>query len=267
MKKRYIFALCAATSVAVLLIKAPAAWLSPVLSHYTQGAVSFEHAWGSVWHGTAQVRIQRSSKEAIVLPQAVSWDLHLIHPDSGIALKATVKSTALLAPLDLNLNRNQGGQAVLTISAGQYHLPVNNLNSLGAPFNTLQLAGDVSLAWAAITQPLSAKTPPAVPLTMNVNRLRSVITGDTVLGDYRLSASPSAVNTAAALRWDLTLSTPSDTNPASLLLNGSGQLTLPNKLSFELHAKPSDAAAKQRLGALLNFLGRKEGEEHVLRLR
>jgi general secretion pathway protein N len=279
MKKRYILALCTTVVTAVIVINAPAAWLSPWVMHYSQGKVSFERSWGTIWQGTAELRIHRSSKESLLVPHPIHWDLGLRLFDShseptlptGLELNATVKSAALTAPIQLAIKRslsvNANSPIQLTASSGQYQLPMNTLNSLGAPFNTLKLKGNVSIAWGEINHLNTLKRPPVVAMTLLASQLRTVVTGEEVLGDYELRIKPSTYAESAPSRLDLILSTRQDITPApTLLLNGTGSVNSQGSLQFELHAK-TNHTANERLNALLSFLGRREGDENVLRIQ
>jgi general secretion pathway protein N len=259
MKKRYVVILCTSVVGAILLVKAPAAWLAPLLRHATHNAVDFSDSWGTVWNGSAKLVIRRSNKEALHVPQTIAWRLSV---DSFFKQSASValSSAALKTPVNINIQGND-----VRIGAGQYSLPADSLNTLGAPFNTLKPSGDVRLNWAAFNATVDAKTPPAVPLSVNIQSLRSSVTGAQVLGDYTVTATPK---TPASLnRWSVELQTVANTaSPASLLLTGSGELGLSGAPQFELKAQAATPQAQQRLQALLNFLGRRQGDVYVLRV-
>ncbi len=262
MKKRYAALLCLCVVTSVLVLKAPAAWLAPLLKHYSQGTVSFAHSWGTVWHGSALIKLHRSDKEVLSVPQPLAWTLDFGNGFSQIlsnlvSAKTTLElsSAALQAPVRLQLD----GRA-LRVAAGQYSLPADSLNTAGAPFNTLKSSGQISLRWAAFELNTASNTVPAMPLNLSVKQLRMGLTGDDVLGDYQLDATPSAGN-----RWAITLSTSNPTQ-AALLLKGSGQVGLNSPPQFELESKAASAQASQRLQTVLNFLGRRQGEVYVLKI-
>jgi general secretion pathway protein N len=259
MKKRYAAVVCACVVGAVLLVKAPAAWLAPLLRLATHNAVDFSASWGTVWNGSAKLLIRRSDKETLHIPQAIAWRLSV---DSVLNQSATItlSSAALKAPVSITIK----GSAV-QVGAGQYSLPVDSLNTLGAPFNTLKPSGDVRLSWAVFNTALDSKNTPAVPLSIDIQSLRSRVTGAQVLGDYNVTATPK---TPASLnRWSVELQTVANTaSPASLLLTGSGELGLSGTPQFELKAQAATPQAQQRLQALLNFLGRRQGDVYVLKV-
>jgi general secretion pathway protein N len=265
MKKRYVLGVCSAVVLGILVLKAPAEWLSPWVSHYSRGTVSFERSWGTVWQGAAQLRVHRSSKETVLLPQPIAWDLGVRKADVGVEVSATIQSAALAALVKLTGTRALSWNTPIhiAVAAGQYQLPVNSLNSLGAPFNTIKPSGQVSVSWREFTQISTNTTPPAATLSLDITRLRTALTGADILGDYQLSMTPVADS-----RWSLNLITRNDTaHIPALILNGSGSASAQGAIQFELRAKVAHPETSQHLGALLNFLGRNEGEEHVLRIQ
>ncbi len=254
MKKRYAALLCAAVVASVLLVNAPSAWLAPVVKHYSQGTVSFAQSWGTVWQGSALLRIHRSDKEVLHVPQPLAWVLDL---SQILRLKAriTASSAALEAPVALQVDRTQ-----LRVDAGQYQLPATSLSTLGAPFNTLKPTGNITLAWQAFELNTASNAAPALNARVSVKDLRMDLTGNDILGDYQLSASPTAGN-----RWAITLTT-SNPAQAALLLTGSGQAGLSGGTQFELESKAAATPAPPRVQTLLNFLGRRQGDAYVLRI-
>ncbi len=254
MKKRYAALLCAVVVLAVLAVNAPAAWLAPIIKHYSQGTVSFAQSWGTLWRGSALIRLHRSEKEVLNVPQPLAWTLDL---SDFLHLKARLdlSSAALQSPVTVQLDSN-----TLRAAAGQYSLPADSLNTLGAPFNTLQSAGQITLRWAAFEFSNASNTPPAVPVSVSVKNLRMGLTGSDVLGDYLLEATPTA-----GKRWNIQLST-SNPAQAALLLKGSGQAGLTGAPQFELESKAANPQALLRLQTLLNFLGRRQGEVYVLKI-
>jgi general secretion pathway protein N len=254
MKKRYAALLCALVVASVSIVNAPAAWLAPLVKHYSQGTVSFSQSWGTVWRGSAVLALHRSEKEVLHVPQPLAWTLdinQLLHLKSQLDLS----SAALQAPVALQFDAN-----TLRIAAGQYQLPANSLSTLGAPFNTLKPSGNISLNWQAFTLNAASPAVPAVPFSLNVKDLRMGLTGNEILGDYQILATPTAGN-----RWTIALST---RNPAqaALLLQGSGQASINSAPQFELVSQATATPTPPRVQTLLNFLGRRQGDTHVLRI-
>jgi hypothetical protein len=254
MKKRYAALLCTVVVGTVGVINAPAAWLAPVVKHVSQGTVSLAQSWGTVWRGSALIKLHRSDKEVLNIPQPLAWTLDLSQL-INLRARLDVSSAALQAPITVQLDSK-----LVRASAGQYSLPADSLNTLGAPFNTLKSTGQIAVKWADFEVSTADNTPPAVPVTVSVQNLRMGLTGDEVLGNYVLDAKPLANN-----RWAIILST---INPAqaALQLKGSGHAGLNGAPQFELESKATASPAPPRLQTLLNFLGRRQGEVYVLRI-
>jgi general secretion pathway protein N len=254
MKKRYAALLCAAVVACVLIFKAPAAWLAPLVKHYSQGKVSFANSWGTVWQGSAQLKLHRSDKETLTVPHPLAWTLDL-NPLQGLNAQLSLSSAALQAPVSVRLEGS-----TIAVAAGQYSLPADSLNTLGAPFNTLKSTGDIALRWAAFEVNTQAAAPPKLALSVNVKNLRMGLTGEDMLGDYQLDATPSL-----GQRWAIVLRT-SNPSQASLLLSGKGDIGLNGAPKFELESKGANPQAQLRLQTLLNFLGRRQGDAYLLKI-
>ena len=250
--KRYAALLCVGVVLSVVVLKAPAAWLTPLIKHYSQGAVTVTQSWGTVWHGSALLRLHRSEKEVLNVPQAVVWTLDLSRIFE-LSIHASLSSAALQAPVKLAV---QG--STLRVGAGRYALPADTLNTFGAPFNTLKPSGNIALQWGSFVLDTRANTAPAVALVVTIDQLRMALTGAQVLGNYTLSANPMDTQRyALALRTD-------STAPVDLALSGQGSVDLKGKVQFELRSKAASPQAQGRVQTLLNFLGRRQGDEYVL---
>ncbi len=273
MKKRYAFILCCSVILSIIFINAPAAWLSPFVWNYSKGLISFERTWGTVWQGTAQIRIHRSEKETLLIPEVIAWDLTLNRQNSILKAVINLQSAALDTPVQLILSNNSNKNLIdslispamlIQLSSGQYQLPIDSLSYLGAPFNTLKPSGNALFAWTSFTYLSRSHDLPAVNFRIAINQLRSSLTGSVLLGHYNLFAIPEGNR-----NWLLTLKTRSEAMPleTKLILSGTGNLSVQGSGQFELHAKGSTPAVQEQLGILLSFLGRKEGDEYVLRIQ
>jgi hypothetical protein len=190
----------------------------------------------------------------LIVPQPLAWTLDLTQI---LSLKASIllNSAALQTPVSIHMENN-----TLSVAPGQYSLPADSLNTLGAPFNTLKSTGQIALRWAAFEHAIASNTPPAVAISLTVHHLRMALTGDEALGDYMLDVKPSANG-----RWTLVLMT-SNPAQAALLLKGSGQLGFNSPPQFELESKSATAQTPPRLQTLLNFLGRRQGDVYILKI-
>ena len=273
-----VFSLAAlAVAASVCAVYAPAAWLSPALSHASRGTLSFHESWGTAWAGAARIKITRSDKETLVLAQPLHWRLDassVWHGNVVLALTSADLLESVAQPVGIRVEKPWRTDAVAQISQGRFLLPVQSLASLGAPFNTLRLSGQAQLVWSALTLALNAPPKLQNPVSVRVSQLKSTLTGDMALGDYALDIR-SAQADADVLALSLSTTSPS----AALILAGTGKVSIhslskhtvstqkaPTRPQFDLRASAKDADAMIKLGALLNFLGRRQGDEWVLRV-
>lgn len=274
MKKIYIFILYSTVVCSIVCINAPAAWLSPLIWHYTQGLISFENTWGTIWQGATQLRIHRSEKETLLLPHAIKWDIHFNTFYKTFSIDINLQSTAFSKPIQIILNLGLNISFIqptiaINVSSGVYQLSINQLNYLGAPFNTLNFSGDALIAWNQFTYAIHQPQLPQV--NIYINHLRTGITGNNILGNYTLFITPTHKDNF--LQYLLILTTQSNQSnwalvKSPLILNGKGNIsfqTLPNTGQFELRAKAFAPMYRDSLNTLLNLIGKKEGEEYVLR--
>jgi general secretion pathway protein N len=291
MKKRYVFILCCSVILSIVVINAPAIWLSSFVWHYSKGLISLERTWGTVWQGTTQIRIHRSEKETLLMPEAITWHLTLNRQNTVLNAVISLQSAALSTPVQLVLSSTLDNSdkslinkrftdkglidkgfidslinpaILIQLSSGQYQLPIDSLSYLGAPFNTIKPSGQASLAWSRLTHLSSSRDLPVVDFRIGINQLRTLLTGTMLLGHYNLLAT-SERNTG----WLLTLKTRGEVVPleTKLILSGTGKLFVQGGASFELRAKGSTPTVQEQLSTLLSFLGRKEGDEYVLRIQ
>ncbi len=259
MKKRYFAFILLLVIGGVVLVQAPAAWLAPLVANATQDTLRFEKSWGTVWNGQAQLAVQRSKTEQLRLPGELGWRFN------GWALlggKLDAQLTVQGQTLPLK-GHFFGAQAALAVPAGRYDLPASSLNTLGAPFNTLKLQGAVQAQWAAFHLPLKGVfNPPALELT--VQQLQTRVTGPWVLGSYTLAVPARA--RGQALTFQLRTLNPLAPELDPLQLSAQGTLKPDGTPQFELRAGPATEPQRERLQALLNLLGRREGGVHVLRM-
>ena len=257
MKKRYFLLIALLAAASVVVVQAPAAWLAPLVARATHGTLQLESTWGTVWNGQAQLRVQRSKTETLRLPGELAWRINGWALLAG-QLSAQLTTQGQTLPLTGAL---WGANAAIAVPAAQYALPASSLNTLGAPFNTLKLQGAVQAQWAAFSLPLKGEfTPPALELT--VRQLQTRITGDWVLGSYALTLPARASGQALTFQ----LRTLGEASAAPLQLTGQGSLPPQGPAQFELRAAPANESQRERLQALLNLLGRREGAAHVLRM-
>jgi general secretion pathway protein N len=127
--------LASAAALAVL----PARWLLRVLP--AAWPVTAVDASGTVWSGQARLAIGPPGRRR-TLPQAVSWQWHWVQ---GVGPAAQLVHPWLAAPVQIapGLHGARLGQGRLT-------MPASALATAGAPLDTLEPAGQMTLTWPAL---------------------------------------------------------------------------------------------------------------------
>jgi general secretion pathway protein N len=222
-----------------LLCIAPAAWITPQFGRATGGHVNLVDPAGSLWHGSATLLLAPGSDRAnsTLLPGRVEWHT-AFWPLFGGRLHMTLQHTeAMHQPVTLDASRSQA-----VLGAGSLALPATLLTGLGAPFNTLDLQGDVRLSWTdmrVLNQQAYGQ------LTVLLTDMASRVSPVRPLGSYRvtlLAQGPAATLQLATLR-------------GPLQLNGAGQWQR-GRFAFNGAAR-STSEARGSLAGLLNLLGRR----------
>ena len=223
----------------------PAAWMSVLLENQTGGRFSLGDPQGTLWQGSAFLGGAPGANAAVapLLPGRFSWRL------SRLVLVGQVDAElsnpeALSRPV-----RIDGGWNAWAVSPAQITLPAERLVALGAPLNTLQPSGRMTLSW----QPLRmAREGRAIAITgamqLALDDIASRLSPIKPLGAYRL-----------ALDWhgqQAQLRLTSTHGP--LLLTGSGRLEQ-GRLRFSGRAQ-AEAGQEERLANLLNLLGQRRSE-------
>ena len=246
-----------AAAILVVLVTAlaslPAAWLTPFVERQTGGRLSLGDPQGSVWRGSAFIGAAGAGDEPLapLLPGRFDWAL------SPLALVGIVKAQvqnprALSGPVAI-----RGSWTRWDIDRGSLALPAERLAALGAPLNTVQPSGLMTLSW----QPLQlARTQAGTQLDgrmqLDLTQVASALSPVKPLGAYRMQFDWRG-NTA---RLDLkSLSGP-------LLLEGRGEI-VDGRLQFSGQAWAQEGE-EQRLAILLNLLGqrRRVGNRNVIAL-
>ena len=223
----------------------PAVWMSEVLEKQTGGRFSLGDAQGTLWNGSAFLGGAAGGKVAVapLLPGRFSWrvsplvlvgrvDAELSNPE---ALSQPVKIT--------------GGWSAWTISAAAIVLPAERLAALGAPLNTLQPSGRMTLSWQQLQ---IARQGQQVAMTgamqLLLDDIASRLSPIRPLGAYKV-----------ALDWrgqQAQMQLTSTRGP--LLLTGAGRLDR-GRMQFSGRAQ-AENGQEQRLANLLNLLGQRRSE-------
>jgi len=223
----------------------PAAWMSVLLENQTGGRFSLGDAQGSLWHGSAFLGGAPGAGVAVapLLPGRFAWRL------SPLVLAGQVDAELSNPEALSQAVRINGGWSAWTVSPGAISVPAERLAALGAPLNTLQPSGRMTLSWQRLQM---AREGRAIAITgamqLALDDIASRLSPIKPLGAYKL-----------ALDWhgqQAQLQLTSTQGP--LLLTGSGRLEQ-GKMRFSGRAQ-AEAGQEERLANLLNLLGQRRSE-------
>ncbi len=242
--------------LAILLTQAPASWLTRAVNQASAGRVSLVESRGTVWQGSAQLRLTggAGSQDVAALPGRVHWRLG---PQAG-GLAITLSADCCTPePLTLRVDPRWNGLHMRvgdSLPDQPSIWPAALLTGLGAPWNTLHFEGtlrlrtqDLSIDWAAGRLGLTGHAElVAAGLSSRLSTLRP-------MGSYRITVNGGQASTLALTTID-----------GALQLSGSGRW-VGSRLHFEgvASAAPEREAA---LSNLLNILGRRDGPRSLIRL-
>lgn len=241
-----------------LLACAPAPWLAYGLAQVTHSQLQLHEARGTVWHGTARVVLTggAGSRDALALPGRISWTLRSVLSDAQLGLQLVLQSDCCMPhAMQVQVSPSLRGVHVrMTDTPSTW--PAALLSGLGAPWNTLQPEGDLTIAPQQLTlQWLSGRFMVQGGVTVTAKDMSSRLSPLKPMGSYQVNLDAGNTPTATP---NLKLSTLS----GSLLLTGQGQWIGPRlRFQGEASATPEHAAA---LNNLLNIIGRRQGERSLL---
>ncbi|WP_345812396.1 type II secretion system protein N [Paraburkholderia sp. PREW-6R] len=238
-------AVAAFSSAAVLLALLPAAWITPQFARQTAGHVNLVDPAGSLWHGSATLMLAAGSdmSAATLLPGRIEWTTAFWPLFTGRVRMTMRHSEAMPDPITVDATPRSAN-----VTAGAIAVPASLLSGLGAPFNTLDLQGDVRLAWSDLR---SFNREVFGQLTVTLNDVSSRVSLVRPLGSYRLLIQAQGASSTIDL----------STFKGPLMLTGSGTVS-PASTSF--HGTASAAPeARDNLAGLLNVLGRPSGPDSV----
>jgi general secretion pathway protein N len=254
MKRAWIW-IAAALLVTLLtvLLSLPAGWLVPLVERQTDGRVSIGDPEGSVWQGSGFLGAASSSEEPLValLPGRFQWTLSPLAL-IGIIDASLRNDTALSRPVTIH-----GSWSHWDLGAGSINLPAERLTALGAPLNTVQPSGLMTLSWPGLT---ITRTNGAVQvegrMQLDMTQIASALSPVKPLGAYRMHVDWQGSTARINLK---SLSGP-------LLLEGAGEI-VNGRLRFSGQAWAQEGE-EQRLAILLNLLGqrRRVGNRNVIAL-
>jgi general secretion pathway protein N len=241
------------TALAVMLWQAPASYLATAVSRASGGRVELGEVEGTVWRGQGAILLDpggRGAAQRTRLPGVTSWHLQALPLLFG-ALRLDLANPALLeAPLALRLDRARNG----TLDANRLHLPAQVLVGLGAPWNTVEPGGELTLEWDTLH--LSAGELRG-GLRLQWDGASSRLSPVVPFGRYRAEADgvfPGAQMNLATL-------------DGPMELDGSGTIDAAHRLQFRGTARVrpgTDAAVATQLSGLITLLGPRDGDTAVL---
>ncbi|SDP92114.1 general secretion pathway protein N [Rhodoferax sp. OV413] len=235
-----------------LVVWAPARWLAAGLAQASQGQVQLADPRGTLWDGSAQLVLAggAGSRDSTALPERLRWRIR----PSGLGVSAQLRAECCMAqPLQVQAAARWGG-AHISLADSQSHWPAPLLAGLGAPWNTLQPEGQLTLNTQG--------------LVVELNAGRLVLAGQARLEAIDMASRLSTLKPMGSYRVTLTGGNPNtlqlETLAGSLQLTGSGQW-VGNRLRFDGVA----TAAPDRVDALsnlLNILGRRDGARAIIKV-
>ncbi len=254
MKRTVLWLLAGIITMAITMLAfCPAAWIAAAVEQQTGGRLTLGDVQGTLWRGSAFIGGAASSSDPVapLLPGRFSWKLS---PSVLLGrVNASVEnSVALSQPLEITGSLHQW-----QISPSSINVPADRLAALGAPLNTVQLAGQMRLSWTPL-QLTRQQNDVEIAGTMHLemNDMSSRLSSIKPLGAYDLTMDWQGT------RADITLKT----IKGPMLLSGSGAL-VDGRLRFSGTAQ-AEEGQEQRLANLLNLLGQRriEGNKTIIAL-
>lgn len=226
------------TVLAVVALRAPAAWLADAVAAHTK--LRLVDARGTLWQGSALLGVS-NGRETTLLPGRLEWTVTGVQPNR---VWARLSHDWLTSPVDIGL-----GPAGVHFAKGSARLPAAVLAAAGAPFNTLRPGGVLELRW---TEADLSGTALNGELQVDWRDAQSALSPVVPLGSYRLRVAGTAGPPSLELQ---TLAGP-------LEMRGSGKME-------GSHIRFRGVAAVQRdmqpaLNGLLGLLGMRSGDKVLL---
>lgn len=254
--RRFVIWFAAALLTVMLTVLAfcPAAWLSYAVERQTGGRLTLGDAQGTLWRGSAFIGGAPGKNDPVtpLLPGRFSWRI------SPLLLVGRVdaeleNSSALSQTLAVT-----GTWSQWQVGADAIALPADRLAGLGAPLNTIQLSGQMTLAWGPL---LLARQGDNVAITgtmnLDLNDIASRLSQVRPLGAYHVRVVWSGTDANLELK----------TSSGPMLLSGTGSLAN-GKFHFSGKAE-AEEGQEQKLANLLNLLGQhqRDGNKDVFALK
>lgn len=229
----------------VMLTLLPAAWITPQFARQTNGHVNLVDPSGSLWHGSATLMLAAGTdmSSATLLPGRIEWRTAFWPLFTGRVRMTMQHSEAMPEPITVDATPRTA-----TVTPGAMTVPASLLSGLGAPFNTLDLQGNVQLSWSDWR---SFNREAFGQLTVTLTDVSSRVSLVKPLGSYRVLFQAQGESSTL----DLT------TTKGPLMLTGNGTVSA-TSTSFQGTASAAPEA-RDNLAGLLNLLGRPSGPDTV----
>lgn len=234
---------CCCGLLLALLWCAPATWLAGAVRYASQGRVQLLQPQGTLWNGSAALVLAASSggTSAMTWPSRWQWSVRTHGMSLGVSLQSACCTSE---PLQLRL-RVDG----VTVQPAAVRIPISLLQGLGAPWNTLQLQGD--LLWQSDAMQMYREAGAwrwSGQVQLQALRLSTRLSTLPDIGSYRI-----VLQGGAQPRLQLS------TLRGALQLEGTGQLRDGHwRFQGQAFAQPEHA---QAMANLLNLLGQRSGDK------
>ena len=233
-----------------LVAYAPASWLARGLASGSGGQVLLQAPRGTVWQGSADLVLSGGvgSAGAASLPSRLNWQISPVWLGLDVSLSASC-CTLATSPVQLGLRAGTLGNrqdVEWRLNAAHLGLPAELLAGLGAPWNTMQLAGELLFISDQLTGVWSAQG--LQNLTGRASLQASHVT--TALSTVRPLGSYLLTSAGSALRLE-TLG--GEQSEAALILAGTGQIER-GRASFQGEALAA-RGREEALSSLLHIVG------------
>lgn len=230
---------------------APATWLAGELAKASGGQVKLQGARGTVWQGSGDLVFSGGTGSLSLnsVSNRIEWRLRprWLGLDMGLHLPCC---TSAASPFKVSLHASvfdPQPNIRWQLDSKQVNLPAKFLMGLGAPWNTLQLSGSLSLSLDKLAGTLSnaqGLSNISGRATLDITEAATALSTVRPLGNYRLSSAGTEIK----------LETLSD-SPAqtALMLSGAGRFEQ-GRVSF-LGEATAGKGYEEALSNLLHIIG------------
>jgi general secretion pathway protein N len=241
------------TIAVTVLAFCPAAWIAVAVEKQTGGRLTLGDVQGTLWQGSGFIGGASGGDVPLapLLPGRFSWSLS---PSVllGRVYAKVENSAALSKPLEVTGSWHQW-----LVSPSSVMLPAERLAALGAPLNTIQPSGEMTLSWTPLQLTRQGNGVDMTGTTrLEMDNVASRLSSIRPLGAYEVTMDWQGRSAQLTLR----------TKKGPMLLNGTGALA-DGRFQFSGTAEAA-AGQEERLGTLLNLLGqrRTEGNRNFIAL-